>query len=244
MQKKRAEKLYQSEIDALYAKTHLNSNGMSHDKLNFHDVDSAQETLKSIVLEELEVSTLKVEDELFALGLDSLKVANIVRHINASLEEIGTGGLRILPSTIYSNPTVSQMASKVMAMTGKDSQTNDSIGTRDRVKDMRSLFVQYAQDLAMNGRKAKEVGPKTPKVVILTGSTGSVGLYLLDALLKYQSISKVYCFNRANKSPPEVRQHQANEVNGLTTNSSSNRVIFLKTDLSQPSLGLSRSAYS
>lgn len=244
VQKKMAEKLYQSELDALYAKTHLSSNGASHDNVDFHDVDSAQESLKSIVLQELEVSTLKVEDELFALGLDSLKVANIVRHINASLEEIGRGGLRFLPSTIYANPTVSQMASKVMAMTGEDSETNDAISARDRVTDMRSLYIRYAQDLPMNGRKAKEVSPKMPKVVILTGSTGSVGSYLLDTLLKDQSISKVYCFNRANNTAPEVRQHQANKANGLATHMPSNRVTFLTTDLSQPYFGLSRSIYS
>lgn len=162
--------------------------------------------------------TLKVEDELFALGLDSLKAAKIVRHINASLEEIGRGGgPRFLPSTIYANPSVSQMASKVIAMTWEDSQTNDTPSARDRVTDRRSLSVQYGQDLPMNGRKAKEVNPKTPEVLILTGSTGSVGSYLLDALLKDQSISKVYCFNRANNTAPEVRQHQANKANGLAT---------------------------
>lgn len=244
VQKKRAEMLYQSELDALYAKTHLNSNGVSHDKLSLHDVHSTEESLKSIVLEELEVSTLNVEDDLFALGLDSLKVANIVRHINASLEAIGRGGLKILPSTIYANPTVSQMASKVMAMTGEDGQTNDSITIKDRLKDMRSLFGRYAQDLPISGRQAKEMGPTAPKVVILTGSTGSVGSYLLDALLKDQSISKVYCFNRMNKIPPEVRQHQANKANGLATHNTSNRVTFLTTDTSQPYFGLSRSIYS
>lgn len=243
VQKKSAEKLYRSELDALYEKTSLSGNGASYGNLNFDDEDSAQQTVKSIVLQEIDVSSLMVEDDLFALGLDSLKVANIVRHINSALEKTGIGDLRVLPSTIYANPTVSQMASTVMAMTGQDGRINKAISTGDRVKNMRSLSGRYAQDLPINGRKAQELGPKESKVVILTGSTGSLGSYLLDALLKDQSIGKIYCFNRSHGAPLEERQHQTNKANGLTTDIPSNRVTFLQTDFSQPYFGLSRSIF-
>lgn len=244
VQKKIAEKLYQSELDALYAGTYLSSSGAPHDTVCLHNEDSAQQTFKSLVLQELDMSSLKVEDDLFALGLDSLKVANIVRHINTSLEKIGRGDLRVLPSTIYANPTVNQIASTVMAMTQQNSQISGSTSTRDRLKDMKSLSGRYAQDLPINSRKAKGVGHQMPKVVILTGSTGSVGSYLLDSLLMDQSISKVYCFNRARNTTSEERQHQANTSNGLTTDIPPNRAIFLTTDFSQPYFGLSRSIYS
>lgn len=244
VQKKRAEKLYQSELDALYEKTSISSDDASSVNFNFDEEVSARQTLKSIVLQELKASSLTVEDDLFALGIDSLKVANIVRHINSALGKTGRGDLRIIPGTVYANPTVSQMASTIMALTAQDSQTNGATSTRDRVKDMRSLFGRYAQDLPITGRKAKEVDPTQPKVVVLTGSTGSLGSYLLDALLQDQSISKVYCFNRAHTAIPEERQQQRNKANGLTTDIPSDRVIFLDTDFSQPYFGLSRSIYS
>jgi hypothetical protein len=75
--------------------------------------------------------------------------------------------------------------------------------------------------------------------IILTGSTGSLGSYLLDTLISSLKVSKVYCLNRR----PDAEQHQAkvNASRGLV--SKWDRVEFLHVDLSKPSLGLEESIY-
>ena len=75
--------------------------------------------------------------------------------------------------------------------------------------------------------------------VVLTGSTGSLGSYLLNNLISSPKVSKVYCLNRR----PNAGEYQAeiNASRGLI--SKWDRVEFLHVDLSKPSLGLEESVY-
>ncbi|KAH7166363.1 male sterility protein-domain-containing protein [Dactylonectria macrodidyma] len=77
--------------------------------------------------------------------------------------------------------------------------------------------------------------------VILTGSTGSLGSYLLDSLTNLSHVRKVYCLNRAEDG--HARQKEVNSTRGLATHWGNSRVEFLRVDLSQLGFGLSREKY-
>ncbi|KAI9147529.1 Non-canonical non-ribosomal peptide synthetase FUB8 [Paramyrothecium foliicola] len=77
--------------------------------------------------------------------------------------------------------------------------------------------------------------------VVLTGSTGSLGSYLLDSLLNQTNVGKVFCLNRAEDG--RAKQAQANAARGLRTNLDDDRLCFYQVDLSQPYFGLTRSKY-
>ncbi|KAH7140152.1 male sterility protein-domain-containing protein [Dactylonectria estremocensis] len=77
--------------------------------------------------------------------------------------------------------------------------------------------------------------------VILTGSTGSLGSYLLDSLTNLSHVKRVYCLNRAEDG--QARQKDVNGTRGLATHWDNSRVEFLHVDLSQPGFGLSREKY-
>ncbi|GFP54213.1 hypothetical protein ACSS6W_001890 [Trichoderma asperelloides] len=77
--------------------------------------------------------------------------------------------------------------------------------------------------------------------VILTGSTGSIGSYLLDALLDQWHVRKIYCLNRAEDG--EAAQTKASGSRGLDTDWIEPRIEFLRADLSQPDLGLNPIKY-
>ena len=97
---------------------------------------------------------------------------------------------------------------------------------------------------------------RTRRTVVLTGSTGSMGSYLLDCLLATWNIDKIYCLNRS--SDARDKQLQSHRTRGLTTDfastksarssnvsgshvstdPSSDRVEFLTYDLTLPHLGL------
>ncbi|KAF7552325.1 hypothetical protein G7Z17_g4411 [Cylindrodendrum hubeiense] len=77
--------------------------------------------------------------------------------------------------------------------------------------------------------------------VILTGSTGSLGSYLLDSLTSQWHVKKIYCLNRAEDG--RTRQKDVSGTRGLDTDWDEHRVEFLHVDLSQPGFGLSQEKY-
>ena len=95
------------------------------------------------------------------------------------------------------------------------------------------------------GRYKMKVGPTKPTkprmTVILTGSTGSLGNYLLDALVRSPKVERVICLNRS--SDAEQRQWKSHRARGLSTELGPPKVEFLECDMARDFLGLSESIY-
>lgn len=232
--------LYKEEFDTLYAQQ-SGPKRPTGSLLRLNREESLIRTLQPIVEAEVQAGHFLSEDDLFALGLDSLKVTNLVRHINLSLERVGKNDLRILPRTIYSNPTVNQLAHTVMNMTnGAPSLSHETVNTEE---GMRSMLEHYTKDLPLTGHTSLTPPPDAPKTVILTGSTGTIGCHLLTNVLANPAVAHLYCFTRIHSTPPLERQGTAHKTNGLQAHFPPERVTFLETDLSQPYFGLPRSTY-
>jgi len=79
-----------------------------------------------------------------------------------------------------------------------------------------------------------------PEVVMLTGSTGALGSYILDSLLKSPKVKKIYCLDRAASAE---RQAEINKSRGLSTNFDSSKVEFFKADFTAVSPGLDETIF-
>ncbi|KAK3300367.1 putative NRPS-like enzyme [Chaetomium fimeti] len=105
----------------------------------------------------------------------------------------------------------------------------------------RSLLEEYTRLLPplRSGRPAttERSGEMT---VILTGSTGSLGPYILEALNRNPKVARVICLNRSAKAAE--RHALLCSARGFAALPPS-RVQFLKADLSLPQLGLGRASY-
>ena len=75
--------------------------------------------------------------------------------------------------------------------------------------------------------------------VLLTGSTGSLGSYLLDSFLEDPRIKRIICLNRS----PNAKARQEELHNERHLNVDLSRVIFLQSDVSKEYMGLSVSEY-
>ncbi len=237
-------KLYEPELNELYAASQPGPAQSSSVSLSLSSEKSLRGTLRSIVAAQLESDRFTDDDDLFAFGLDSLKVANLVRQINASLEKAGSGTFQIQSRSVYANPTINQMTFSVMAAKGKSLDAGATGAEQTRQQKMQSVFEQYSKDLPISARQPIALHSSAPKSVILTGSTGSIGSYLLDALLSDPNIAHIYCFTRPHATPASSRQSQTNAANGLTTAFPSTHVTFLPVDLTKPHFALSRSTYT
>lgn len=75
---------------------------------------------------------------------------------------------------------------------------------------------------------------------MLTGSTGSLGSYILDTLATNKKVSKVYCLNRGPGS--FERQQKSQAAKGLAP-LAKDKVVCLDADLSKSRFGLSADEY-
>ena len=179
----------------------------------------------------------------FNLGMDSLQVINLVRAINSSQLGIGPTRLAATPKTIYANPTISMLIkASVSIQQPPDSDTlNDDPTTSTGVFEIERLLTKYSWDLPTTCRLHTSQAPSNAMYVLLTGSTGSLGSYILGDLLKNAKVAHVYCLNRSVDS--EKRQRMSNLARGITANWLSYRVSFLRSDLSQEYLGVGLEVY-
>lgn len=83
--------------------------------------------------------------------------------------------------------------------------------------------------------------------VLLTGSTGNMGAYILHSLLSHPEIKQITCLNRSASA--STRQLENNEARGLKASaallrSQDPRIAFLTVDLTKADLGLSPDQYA
>lgn len=92
--------------------------------------------------------------------------------------------------------------------------------------------------MVANARKHQ--APTEHMTVVLTGSTGSLGSYLLDTLYHSKRVSRIICLNRSSNAAD--RHKQISQERGLSP-INPDRVEFLKADLSKHKLGIDSACY-
>ena len=227
---------YASELDALYADAETMDDSDCPVLIDGNDLEASVLRLLQKITG---FTTLKSEDDLFARGMDSLQVIQTARYLNAALPKTRFKTVKIAPSTVYTRSTASEMTRAIKDLASK---ARDSLGTAQIARETRmsSILQQYSSSLK-HRQEGHVIEGICSSVVILTGSTGSLGCYLLNSLNCSPSVSKIYCLNRSSNSFEKQVAKSASQ--GLTTDWDSQRVVFLTVDLSQECLGLASSIY-
>ncbi|KAI4144511.1 MAG: hypothetical protein LQ340_006619, partial [Diploschistes diacapsis] len=110
----------------------------------------------------------------------------------------------------------------------------------DSLMEMQRIYEANVAELPLSGRPPSQRTPDR-HTVLITGSTGSLGNYMLDWLLRDEGIDTIYCFNRSPDS--ERRQRRTMAERGLSQEFALKNTTFLQGDLSKPYLGLSSLQY-
>ncbi|KAM0142805.1 hypothetical protein ACHAO1_001043 [Botrytis cinerea] len=227
-------KLYEPEIEELFA----NTEDGEDNSLDTSSLESLTSTLKDLVAKIASVDEVSVDEDVFANGsFDSLLVFTLLRQLRSALKKDNIETEKLQASTIYKNPTVKSLASVVFKLAHPLENQEDS--TKTDFDERQAMFEKYAKDLPTKTFGTAAHGSNAKISVILTGSTGSMGSYMLDDLVALPHISRVYALNRAVNG--EERQRGASSSHGLDTDFS--KVTFFKTDMSQPRFGLDQESY-
>lgn len=120
----------------------------------------------------------------------------------------------------------------------------DSNSEAQKLNLMHHMVMRYSEDLRPPGTRS-EKGPG--KVVLLTGSTGTLGSHILSELLKSDEINKIYALNRKGIDDLHTRQARAFIERGMDDQVEaliSERLIFIEGDTSVNGMGLSEQIYN
>ncbi|PWY69123.1 acetyl-CoA synthetase-like protein [Aspergillus heteromorphus CBS 117.55] len=195
------------------------------------------DSIRSLTQGILQLPTLNIDEDLFAAGVDSLQVIQLARVLRVSLEKAGHE-TAIEPRVIYTHPTITQLAGFVYNLTSSKPKPNTPSSTPSTLTISRSLIAKYTTNLPPPS-PTKPSPRTTNQTILITGTTGDIGSYLLDLALSSPSIHHIICLNRS--SDAQARQTAANASRGLSTDFS--RTTFLTANLSAPLLGLSPSTH-
>lgn len=256
IERKAALQAYEQEINALYDVV-----GLSHEVgNNTLPIQWTENELTSwLLLQASNVRTdIKPTVDLFAQGFDSLSATYLRNRLISALRrssEIGIQNISslITQNIIFENPTIHSLARKVAALIACAEGTSESVQDSHihaigaMIEKYSAEFLKFDHDsMERPGKRARLDGGR---VVLLTGSTGTLGSYILADLLGRPEVSTVYVLNRFSAAPgtySSMRQLNAFEERGLDTQllTSSRKILYLEGDISQDRLGLTPPTYA
>ena len=226
--------VYADEIDTLYADAENFINGELPLPVHGFETSSLQSLILGLVQRlALHNKEIDVDDDFFTRGgIDSLQVLQLVRQLGAHGYSTRDRYNTLSPSIVYNNPTASSLAVAIRNL-NMASQERRALSSQAKTKEMQDLLSRFSGP-------RHETPSGQPDVVMLTGSTGALGSYLFDSLLKAPKVKRVYCLDRAASVE---RQAEINASRGLSTDFDNSRVEFVKADLTAPSFGLEESIF-
>ena len=236
-------KSYASEIDALYRDADTMSTVLEGDVEDLKDnLDEAtvSKCVRQSILSTVQLPSLDESANIFALGMDSLHALVLVRKLRKSL---------VIPSialsTVYTNPSILALTAAMLHILDEhqiSKVSQEQARTRERNDMIQDLKTLVDQRLQLKLNDASNVPPRPEhEIVILTGSTGTLGSYILDALLRSSVVAHIYCLNRVKDGlSTQIKKHR---LLGLQSPPSNNRLSFLTVDLSQKDFNLTTAQY-
>ncbi|KAJ7195361.1 putative aminoadipate reductase [Mycena pura] len=246
--RKAALSLYASEIDAVYDA--VSEKGAAVDSVKHPavwDVASINGWLLELARDLTGGADIAPDIDLFKQGFDSLNASFLRVRIAAALRSAKDPAVQKAVSSveqnlIYSHPTIPMLSSFIEgAIAGKAGDP-----ATDQIAAINAMIVKYSSGLAGHARMT-ESASAGDQIVLLTGSSGSLGSQILALLLAEESVAHIYAFNRPSSrglSSPE-RHRSAFQDRGLdTTLLSSPKLSFVEGYTNLADLGLAADLYA
>ncbi|PSR80570.1 hypothetical protein BD289DRAFT_440575 [Coniella lustricola] len=234
---------YELEISTLYANADVSADDVHRAEeahLDSSDAQSVHRFVRDSVRSVLDGAGADLDEStgtFFEHGMDSLMALQLIRRLRRGLHRPDLG-----LSTIYSNPTLKQLTAAISTASEEILQDSDALLLEPMLKRYRTLLEQIPK--AKDGATARQAEPghSRPLTVVLTGSTGTVGTFLLRALLDQPGIGHIFCLNRSKQGSHAIHEQRLAE-RGLSVADLDERVTFLQADLANAKLGLGDTAY-
>ncbi|KAH7929525.1 putative nonribosomal peptide synthetase [Leucogyrophana mollusca] len=256
VQKKATLKDYEPEITALYELVEASTRAGDEAAI---PTDWTQASLEAWLNEHAtKISSgreIAPDVDFFSQGFDSLSATYLRNRIIGGLRNSPDSGLknaapRVAQNIIFENPTIKLLAKKVASLVGQPELTEGDQKQSAKLT-IEAMISKYSAGLGgpiENGAANGHTNGNTDKgaVVLLTGSTGGLGSFMLAQLLEKPDVARVYAHNRPSKgsSSSEERQVAAFQDRGLSTELlKSEKLVYVEGDAAEERCGLEAGLY-
>ncbi|KAI3400709.1 hypothetical protein diail_1918 [Diaporthe ilicicola] len=237
-------KLYKDEIEKLYENFGTDEHAKDVVELDLSSEDSLARSIVETLRKYIGAEKLEEDVDFFAAGVDSMGVMRASKLLRAGLKDAGreVDDKAVAARVVYQNATPRRLAAHILdnVLNGQGQTLSED---EQQQQAMRAIWEKYTQNLT----KAQPNRPDPSndnQTIILTGSTGMLGSYLLDFMARNPRVAKIICLNRAADGG-RAQQAKALADRGLDTSVlSTAKVEFHHADLSEPKLGLPDAVYA
>jgi len=242
MIRRQTESVFSTEIDALDSGETLTplstlpTLGLQQDLVEF---------IRKCVASCITQDSVGDNEDFLVLGMDSTQTIELAKELRTGLKTYYKHSdlPPITSKMIYTNPTVRGLSDSLESYLNPTpvAQDNGAEAEAKRAARMEALVNKYTHDLPQRAMSTKKRGPGR-LIVVLTGSTGSLGTYILQALLKDPTMAKIYCLNRARNAREKHEKdfRERGEEHDFITNP---KAEFLVANFDDPHMGLSDQQY-
>ncbi|OQU93647.1 hypothetical protein CLAIMM_00129 [Cladophialophora immunda] len=239
---------FEAEIDCLYDTFESAAANIDLPTLEYPPDDERTKTfIKQLVAYQWNDPDLPSDtDDLFNAGFDSLQASQFSTNLQAALRDKLLNKRKITPKLIYENPNIEKISSALKMILDQeatdDRKANGVDDTGDHMNGtgaeeehkflLQRLVTEFSTPYLSKGVEKKYLASKEYLHVLVTGTTGSLGHSLVEALLSDPMIGRVSCFNRASN---------AEEIFLARTKATKNpRLDFFQVLFGHPNFGLEK----
>lgn len=150
-------------------------------------------------------------------------------------------------NVVYDHPSIRALTEFILSTLSSTNQSEPTseLGVKSRVRKCVEHFTANLPGRTVDGAAIQYDDGQD--YVVVTGTTGSLGSFLLNHLLDLPSVGRIYCFNRKSEKDTIQRQLSGFKDRGLDPAkleaALNERVMMFDVDLSEPRLGLSDTEY-
>ncbi|BCS22828.1 putative NRPS-like protein biosynthetic cluster [Aspergillus puulaauensis] len=212
-------------IEAAYKR--LESGSSDDAQKLFLDLAELEKYLLNLFRTYLGFAELGLDSDFFEAGVDSLQAIKvrgmIKRNINIGTAELGH-------NVVFDFANIKRLAMHLYALrTGDRSNEEDELAVMSQLIEKYSSFVER---------------PGAEEVILLTGTTGSLGIYILSRLMQKRNVKRIYCLVRASNTSNALDRILSNLASRSLPMVNVSKIVALPSQLGSENLGLSPSVLS
>lgn len=235
------EAAYRGELDKLYdGRPQKHSSQPMELVPTTFTLHSIKKLVRSIIPSSLQANKLQDLDNLYLSGLDSIKTVEALEVLKSSLLAHRTASdlAWLTLETFYENPSIQQLSQVILSFL----DNGDLPSKKDRVAKMSETLERFTHSLDCSANETPNLKKSSNLCVAVTGTTGSLGSYILNNYIQDPRVTKIFCLNRSKTAQQQWEEHRSS-TNGSPGNGN-DKLQFFTVESAQANLGLSPDDYA